>query len=228
MECTLSSSCFRSDPPLSRRGAAIAHLDSLSLYDLVLWTDGSVLFFFGNSGFGVFANCSFYGTQATLSFSAGPICSDISAEACALLQVLCWSRQHQQATSLLFLSYLTLALASPLCPLLHLSFYFNLSGRSGRNCLFPPPVLSGYNGSSDTCFSRETTWLISWPGGKGYLCPLLLSLVSTLLFSHIGGVLSHLNSSRHWFPRFPLRNLCSLVTLAVFSLVFAAADTVCS
>ena len=37
---------------------------------------------------------------------------------------------------------------------------------------------------------------------------LLLSLVSTVLFSRTGGVLSHLNSLIHRFPRFPPRNLC--------------------
>ena len=39
-------------------------------------------------------------------------------------------------------------------------------------------------------------------------------------------MLSHLNSLTHRFPRFPSRNLYSLVTLAVFSLVYAATDTV--
>ena len=29
-------------------------------------------------------------------FSAGPVCSSFSAEACAILHALCWSRQHQQ------------------------------------------------------------------------------------------------------------------------------------
>ena len=55
---------------------------------------------------------------------------------------------------------------------------------------------------------------------------LLLSLVSTFVFSRTGCVLSQLNSLTHRFPRFPPRNLCSLVTLAVCSLVFAATDTV--
>ena len=54
---------------------------------------------------------------------------------------------------------------------------------------------------------------------------LLLSLISTLLFSRTGGVLSHLNSLTHRFPQFPPRNLCSLVMLAVSSLVCAATDT---
>ena len=54
---------------------------------------------------------------------------------------------------------------------------------------------------------------------------LFLSFVSTILFFRIRGVLSHLNFSTHRFPRFPLRKLCSLVTLAVSSLVYAATDT---
>ena len=66
---------------------------------------------------------------------------------------------------------------------------------------------------------------MSWPEGERYSCPLqslavslLFSIVSTLVFSRTRGVLSHLNSSTHRFPRFPLTNLCPLVTLAVYSL----------
>ena len=133
---------------------------------------------------------------------------------------------NKSATSFLFSYYLTLVLSSLPCPLLHLSSYLKLCG---RNCLLSPPVLSDYNGSPDTGFSRGTTRLMSWPDGERYLRPpqslvvsLLTSLVSTLLFSRAGGVLSHRNSSTHRFPRFPLRSLCSLVFFAVFSLVFAA------
>ena len=103
---------------------------------------------------------------------------------------------------LLFSFYLTLALSSLLS-----FFYRNLSGRSGGNYLLSPPVLSGYNGSPNTRFSRETIRLMSWPDGERYSCPLqslvvsfLLSIVSTVLFSRIGGVLSHLNFSTHMFP----------------------------
>ena len=138
----------------------------------------------------------------------------------------------KSAISLLFASCLTLVLSSSPCSLLHLSFYLKLSVRSGRNCLLSPLVLSGYNGSPNTRFSRGTTRLMSSPGGERYLRPLrflvvslLLSLVSTLVLSRTGGVLSHLNSLIHRFPRFPPRNLCSLVTFAVFSLVYAATDT---
>ena len=143
-------------------------------------------------------------------------------------------RTIKSAISLLFSFYLTLVLSSPPCLLFHLSFYLNLFGRSGRNCLLSPPVLSGYNGSPDTRFYRETMRLMSLPDGERELrslqslvVSLLLSLVSTLVLSRTGGVLSHRNSLTHRFPRFPPRNLCSLVMLAVFSLVYAATNTAC-
>ena len=85
VECTLSIPCSRSDPPLTRQGAALAHLDSLPPHDLVLWTDGSVPFPFGKGGSGVLASCCLCGTKATLTFSAGPVCSSFSAEPCAIL-----------------------------------------------------------------------------------------------------------------------------------------------
>ena len=96
VESTLSTPCSRSDPSLSRQGAALAHLDSHPPHDLVLWIDGSVSFPFGKGGSGVLANCSLCVTVATLSFSAGPVCSSFSAKACAILHALCWSRKHQQ------------------------------------------------------------------------------------------------------------------------------------
>ena len=46
-----------------------------------------------------------------------------------------------------------------------------------------------------------------------------------LVLSRTGGILSHRSSLTHRFLRFPPRNLCSLVMLAVSSLVFAATDT---
>ena len=138
---------------------------------------------------------------------------------------------NKSAISLLFSYYLTLVLSSPTCPLFHLSSYLNLCSRSGRNCLLSP-ILLDYNGSPDTRFSRGTTRLMSWPDGERYfrvpqslVVSLLLSVVSTLVFSRTGGVLSHLNFLTHRLPRFPPRNLCSLVMLAVSSLVCAATET---
>ena len=198
VESTLSSPCSRSDPPHSRQGAALAHLDSLPPHDLVLWTDGSVPFPFGKGGSGVLANCSVCGTEATLSFSAGqfvPVFPLKPAPFCTLFIGL--GNTIKSAIFLLFFSCLTLVLSSPPCPLLHLSCYLKLCGRSGRNCPSSLPVLSGYNGFPDTRFSRGTTQLMSLPDGERYLRPpqslvvsLLLSLVSTLVFSRTGGVLS--------------------------------------
>ena len=234
VESTLSSPCSRSDRPPSRQGAALTHLDSLPPHDLVLWTDGSVPFPFGKGGSGVLANCSLCSTEATLSFSAGPVCSSFSAKACAILHALCWSRQHQQVCHFSFLLLLSdsrsvlAALFSPPSFLI----YLKLCGRSGRNCLLSHPVLLDYNESPDTRFSRGTTRPMSWPDRERYSCPpqslvvsLLLSLVFTLVLSRTGGVLSHRSISTHRFPRFPPRNLCSLVMLAVPSLVYAATDT---
>ena len=233
VESTLSSPYSRSDPPHSRQGAALAHLDSLPPHDLVLWTDGSVPFPFGKGGSGVLANCSLCGTEATLSFSAGPVCSSFSAEACAILHALCWSQQHHKVchfSSLLLLSDSRSVLATLSFPpsfLLsqtlwqiwqELSFFSSCSIR-----------LQWVPGHS---FLRGTTQLMSLPDGERCLRPpqslvvsLLLSLVSTLVLSRTGGVLSLQSILTHRFPQFPLRNLCSLVMLAVSSLVFAAMDT---
>ena len=191
----------------------------------MLWTDGSVPFLFGKNGSGVLANCSLCGIEATLFFSTGPRCSNFSAKACAILQALCWSQQHQQIchfSSLLLLSNSRSVLSS----------IFPFTSISVRNCFLSSPVPSSYNGSPDIRFSRGTTRLMSWPDGERYLflqqslvVSLLLSLISTLVFSRSGGILSHLNSSTHRFPRFPPRNLCFYIMLAVLSLAFAATDT---
>ena len=69
----------------------------------ILWTDGSVPFPFGKGGSAVLANCSLCATEATLSFSAGPVCSSFSTEACAILHALCWSWQHQQICHFFYL-----------------------------------------------------------------------------------------------------------------------------
>ena len=233
VESTLSSPRPRSDLPLSRPGAALAHLHSL--FPLMIWYSGQMaLFFF------LLAKTApaylptalsvalrplfpFRQTQYAQVFSLRP------APFCMLFAGL--GSTNKSAISLLLSYYLTLVLSSPSCPL-HLSFYFKLCGRSGRSCLLSPPVLLDYNGSPDTSFSRGATQLMSWPDWDCYLRPLeslvvshLLSLISTVLFSRTGGVLSHLNSLTHKFPQFPARNLCSLVTFAVFSLVDAATDT---
>ena len=196
VESTLSTPCSRSDPPLSRQGAALAHLDSFPPHDLVLWTDGSVLLFLAKASpaflpiaLSVALRPLFPFRQAQYVFPLKP------APFCTLFAGL--GSTNKSAIFLLFSYYLTLVLSSPPCPLLHLSSYLKLCGRSGRNCHFSPPVLSDYNGCPDTRFFRGTTRLMNWPDWERYLRPpqslvvsLLLSLVSTLVFSRTGGVLS--------------------------------------
>ena len=134
VESTLSSPCSRSDPLLTRQGAALAHLDSLPPYDLNRFP-------FGKSGSGVLGNCSLCGTEATLApfrqvqfiqvFPLKP------APFCTLFGGLVST--NKSATSF------------ALCPRLRLSFYLKLSG---RNCLLFLLVLSSYNEFPDIYFSR--------------------------------------------------------------------------
>ena len=142
VESTLSTLCSCSDPLHSRQGAALTHLDSLPPHDQVLWIDSSVPFPFGKDGSGVLANCFLCSTKATLSFSAGSVCLSYSAEACAILHALCWSRQHQQVchfSSLLPLSDSRSVLATlSSTP----SFFSSQTLRSGRNCLLAGTVFS--------------------------------------------------------------------------------------
>ena len=207
--------------PLSCQGAALAHLDSLPL---MIWYSGqTALFLLARAAPGFFPTALSLALRPVFPFWQAKYAPSFSAEVCAILHALCRSRQHQQVCHFSFLT-IWLSFCSPL----RFSSYLKLCGRSGRNCLLSPPVLSGYNGSPDTRFSRKTTRLMSWPDGERYLRPPqspVASLISRIHFSWTKGVQSHLNSLTHRFLRFPPRNLCSLVMLAVSSLVFAATDT---
>ena len=101
------------------QGAAVAHLEYLPPYDLVLWTDGSAPFPFGKGGSGVFANCSLCGTKATFSFSADPVCQVLLLKPAPFCKLFAgYSSTNKCVISLLFSSYLTLVLSSPPCFLL--------------------------------------------------------------------------------------------------------------
>ena len=185
VEFTLSSVCSRSDPLLSRQGAALAPLDSLPA--LMIWYSGlTALFVFLLARVALaYLPTALFGTEATFSFSASPVCSSFSAEAYAILHALCWSRKHHQVChffSLLILSDTRSVLTTLSC--LHFFFYLKIFGRSGRNCLLSPSVLSGYNESLDTRFSLGTMRVMSWPDGERYLHP-LESLVISLFISRI-------------------------------------------
>ena len=212
VESTLSTQCSRSDPLLSRQSAALAHLDSLPPHDLVLWTDGS--FPFDKGGSSVLANCSLCGTEATLSFSAGPVCSSFSAEACAILHALCWSRQNQQVCnfySLLLLSDSRSVLATLSSPP---SFLLSQTLWQIWQELSSPPVLSGYNGSPDTRFSRGTTRLTSLPDGEHCLRPpqsLVVSPITCRIHSRLISDWRRTVSSKYSDTQVPLISTEELV-----------------
>ena len=105
----------RSSPPFPFHALALIPLTfakvrlspTSTLSPLMTWYSGhTALFLFLLAG----AAPAFLPTAlsvATLSFSAGPVCSSFSAEACAILHALCWSRQHHTVchfSSLLLLS----------------------------------------------------------------------------------------------------------------------------
>ena len=150
VESTLSSPCSCSDHPLSRQGAALAHLDFLSL--LMIWYSGQTALFlfllvraapaFLPTALSVALRPLFPFQQALFVqvFLLKP------APFCTLFADL--GSTNKSAISLLF---------SSIIPLIA-----NCS-RSGRNCLLSPPVLLCYNGSPDTRFSSGMMQLISWP-----------------------------------------------------------------
>ena len=183
---------------LSSLESPLFHHDSLPLHDLVLGQTALFLFLLAKAALSYLPTAlsvalrplfPFHQVQYVQVFPLKPV------PLCTLFAGL--GSTNKSATSLLLLldSRSVLAtLSSPPSFLLSQT----LCGRSGRNCLLSPPVLSDYNGSLDTRFSRGTTRLMRWQDGERYLCPLqslvvslLLSLVFTLLFSRTGGVLSH-------------------------------------
>ena len=96
VESTISFSCSRSNPPLSHQGAAFAQFHSLSPHDLVLWTDDSVPFSFGKGGLVYLPTALSVALRPLFPFRQAQYLPSFSAEACAILYALCWSRQHQQ------------------------------------------------------------------------------------------------------------------------------------
>ena len=151
VESTVSSPC-------SRQGAALTHLDSPPTP--MIWYSGQTalfLFLLAKGAPAYFPTALSVALRPLFPFRQAQYAQVFPlrpAPFCKLFAGL--GSTNKSAISLLFSSYLTFALFSPPCPLLHLSFYLKLCGRSGRNCLLSP-VLSDYNGSPDTRFSRGTT-----------------------------------------------------------------------
>ena len=220
--------CFRSrwSPPFPLHAPALILLSLakvrlspiLALSPLMIWYCGqtAVFLFLLARAAPAFLPSALSGTEATLSFSTGPVCSSFSTEACAILHALCWSRQHQQVCH--FSSLLVLSVSRSVFTTLFSPPSFLLSQTLSQitqklsslsSCSIRLQWVPGHS------FLPETTRLMSWPDGERCLRPpqsfvvsLLLCLVCTL-FSGTGGVLYHRSFLTHRFPQFPPRNLCS-------------------
>ena len=140
VESTISSPCSRSDLSCSRQGAALAHHDSL--FRLMIWCfEQTALFLF------LLARAAPAYLPTALSVALWPLVPFEQAQYaqvfplkpapfCTLFAGI--GSSNKSTTSVLFFSYLTLAMSSPPRPLIHFSLYRNLSSRSGRNCLLSP------------------------------------------------------------------------------------------
>ena len=159
----------------------------------MLWTDVFVFFPCGKGGSGVLANCCPCGTEATLPFSAGPVCSSFSAEACAILQALCWSRKHQQIchfSSLLFDS------RSVLSSIFSFTFLFSSSSGSIRLQWVPGHSFLSGNDSAD---ERARQWALLAPSAIPCSLYLLISHTRSSPFSDW----RHTVSSKFFDPQVP-------------------------
>ena len=166
-------------------------------------------------------------SRPPLSFQQAPYAQVFPlkpAPSCTLFAGL--GSTNKSAISLLFSYYLTLALSSSPCSLLHLFSYLNLCQK--LFFLFSSSIRLQWD--HDSRFFRTTTRLMSWPDGERYLFPqqrlvvtLLLSLMSTLFFSDW----RHTVSSK-FFDTQALSistSMCFYLILAASSLAFAATDT---
>ena len=84
-------------------------LPTLTLSPLMIWYSGqtALFLFFLAKAAPAYLPTAFSVALRPLFLSADPACSSFSAEACAILHALCWSRQHQQVCHFSFLLLLS-------------------------------------------------------------------------------------------------------------------------
>ena len=186
---------------------------TLPSHDLMVWTNGLCLLFLWQRGSDVLANCFLCGAEATLSFSAGPVCSIISPEACAILQAFRWFRQNHQVCLRSFLLFSDSRFVFASLSFLSHTLWFVLQELSFLSSSFTIRLrwVPGHPFSlgNDTADELARKGAVLQP-------PVSSHVVSSHhlypLFSRAVGLLYHFNSSTHR----SLRNLCFFVTL-VFS-----------
>ena len=168
--------------------------------------------------------------MATLFFSAYAVCSSFSAEACAILHAFCWSQQHQVChfSSLVLLSDSCSVLTTPSSPPSFLlsqtlwQVWQELSSLSFCSIRLHWVPEHSFLLRNDVAYELARQRVLLAPSAIPCSLSHLISRIHSCLFS---GVLSHQNSLTHRFPQFLRRSLCSLIMLAVSSLIFAATNT---
>ena len=218
VKSTLSSPCFYSDP-LSCQVLVFAHLDFLPL--TICCSGLTALFLFH------LAKVALTYLPTALLVALRPLCPFQQAQHAQVFLSLRLSASSLMVSAaptslpLLFSFHVTLVLSSPPSFLLPQSLWQIWQKLSS-------PVLSRYNESLDTHFCWGTMRLMSWRVLLAILPSAILCsslLISCIHFSQTGIALSCLNFLSHMLPQFPSRNLCSLIALAVFSVIYAAMNT---
>ena len=136
MESTLSSPCSRSDPPSLTK---VRLSPTLTFSILMIRCFGQTVlfhFFLAKAALAYLPTALSVALRPHFPFQQPQYAQAFLLKPAPLCKLFaCLGSTNKSAISYLFSYYLTLVLSSPLCPLLHFSFYLNLSGRSGRNCL---------------------------------------------------------------------------------------------
>ena len=197
VKSTLSTPCSCSDPPLSRQGAALAHLDSLPPHDLVLGQTALFLFLFARADPALLPTALSVALRLLFPFRQAQFAQVFRmkpAPFCTLFAGL--GSTDKSAISLLLLSdsrSVLAALSSPPSFLLSQTLWqiwqklSSLSSCSIRLQWVPGHSFLPENDAADELARRGA--LLAPP--QSLVVCLLLSLVSTLVFSRTGGVLSH-------------------------------------
>ena len=196
----------------------------------MIWTVGSVPFF-GKRGSSVLAKCSLYGIETSFCFRQAQYVQVFPLKSVAFCNLSAdLASTNKSAISLFFSSSQTFALFTTswflllysLLSLLPQTLWQIWQEFSSLSSLYYQTTVdsrASFLPGNDTDVELAKRGDLLVPSATP--CS-LSSLISALAFSRAGGVLSHLIFLTN---RFPLRNWCSLVTLAMCSLAYAATDT---
>ena len=146
MELTLFTQCFRSNLRFSHQGDAVAHFDRhfFRNHDLVVWTDGSVSFFFATDVVAsLLAACTACNAEFNLFFGPAQFSPDILSS--LRYSHLFWSRKPHQDCQFFCRSPLL-----SLCP--YCVYLFSVASFFCHSLYFLLPLFSSFNGSIPSLF----------------------------------------------------------------------------